>query len=255
MADTITYQPSKSLGKRIGRRLAPLRARRRLKFNLERPIVSFTFDDCPQSALHNGITKLDALGWKSTVYIASGLLGTTNHHGLQMTEAEVLAAHKNGHEIGGHSFSHIDLTQVSETDAIADIERNRRAIAAMGLPPCKTFAYPYGQTMAGIKTRLGEQYTGLRGIETGVMRGQVDLNQIRSTPLFCGERFDALLGQIRGLGESPAWLTLFTHDITDSPTDWGCTPAQMDAVIKAVQLVGAEVLPVAAAIDKIKASS
>ncbi len=255
MADTITYQPSKSLGKRIGRRLAPLRARRRLAFNLERPIVSFSFDDCPQSALRNGITKLDALGWKSTIYIAPSLLGTANHHGLQMNEGEVRAAHSNGHEIGGHSFSHIDLTQVNEADAMADIEKGRRALSAMGLPPCKTFAYPYGQTMAGLKTRLGAEYAGLRGIESGVMRGQADLNQIRSTPLFRGERFDALLGQIRSLGESPAWLTLFTHDITDNPTDWGCTPAQMDAVIKAVQSVGAEVLPVAAAIDNLKASS
>jgi len=71
------YEPSKSFGKRITRRLTPFQARRMAQYKLDRPIVSFTFDDCPLSAIDNGVSKLDELGWKSTIYIASALLGTT----------------------------------------------------------------------------------------------------------------------------------------------------------------------------------
>jgi len=78
------YEPSKSFRKRITRRLTPFQARRMAQYKLDRPIVSFTFDDCPLSAIDNGVSKLDELGWKSTIYIASALLGTTNHHGLQI---------------------------------------------------------------------------------------------------------------------------------------------------------------------------
>ena len=253
-AATKVYEPSKSIGKRLARRLVPYQGRRIARFNLERPIVSFTFDDCPKSAIDNGVSKLDALGWKSTIYISSGLLGTTNHHGLQMSEADVIAAHENGHEIGGHSFSHIDISEMRFEQAMNDISANREAFRKMGLPRCRTFAYPFGQTSSDVKTRLAADYDGLRGITSGVMIDKVDLNQIRSTPLFTGKPFSVLMRQIEGLASSNAWLTLFTHDIQDQPTEWGCTPAEMDAVIAAVKASGADVLTAADAIAKIKAS-
>ena len=252
--DTAVYEPSKSLGKRVSRRLTPFQSRRMVSLKLERPIVSFTFDDCPKSAIDNGVSKLDVLGWKSTIYIASGLLGTTNHHGLQMSEADVIAAHKAGHEIGGHTFSHIDMSELSLENAKADILANRQAFRKMGLPPSPTFAYPFGQTTGETKKHLSKDYAGLRGITPGVMRGKADLNQIRSTPLFTGDAFDTLMGQIKTLGPN-SWLTVFTHDIQDTPTPWGCTPSEMDAVILAVKDSDADVLTVASAIDKIKAST
>lgn len=254
MSAMTAYEPSRSLGKRVARRLAPLQGRRMARFKLERPIVSFTFDDCPQSAIDNGVTKLDTLEWKSTIYIASGLLGTTNHHGPQMNEADVVAAHEAGHEIGEHSFSHVDISEMSFNDAMTDIGTNRQAFRKMGLPSCRTFAYPFGQTTSEVKTRLANDYTGLRGITSGAMVGKVDLNQIRSTPMFTGEPFETLLRQIKELAGSNSWLTLFTHDIQDNPTQWGCTPDEMDAVIAAVKESGAEVLTVADAIAKIKAA-
>jgi peptidoglycan/xylan/chitin deacetylase (PgdA/CDA1 family) len=249
------YQPSTSLGRRVARRLAPIQGRRILRFKLTRPLVSFTFDDCPVSAVDNGLSKLEAEGWRGTVYIASGLLGTTNHHGLQMNGDDVKSAFDRGHEIGGHSYSHIDATDTDFDTFIKDENRNLAALAALGLPACRTFAYPFGQTHRALKTRLAKDYDGLRGITSGPMINQADLNQIRSTPLFAGQDFEKAMAQIRALQHTPAWVTLFTHDITENPTQWGCTPAQMDSAINAVKEVGADVLPVADAIDFLKANS
>lgn len=245
------YEPSKSLRKRLARRLAPYQSRRMARFKLDRPIVSFTFDDCPKSVIQSGTRKLEAQGWKSTIYIATGLLGQTNHHGLQMDAQDVMAAHDAGHEIGEHSHAHIDISELSFDKAMADISTNRQVLADMGLPPCRTFAYPFGQTTRLYKKRLAADYMGLRGITSGPMIDKVDLNQIHSTPLFQGKRFDSALRQIKELKGRNSWLTLFTHDIVDTPTKWGCTPAQMDAVIAAVKASGAEVLTVENAIKRI----
>ena len=249
------YEPSKSFRKRITRRLTPFQARRMAQYKLDRPIVSFTFDDCPLSAIDNGVSKLDELGWKSTIYIASALLGTTNHHGLQMSETDVVAAHNAGHEIGEHSHSHIDVSEMSFERAVSDIRKNRNALHEMGLPPASTFAYPFGQTTREVKSRLGPDYTGLRGITPGPMIGKADLNQIRSTPLFTGKPFNDLLRQIEDLSGTNSWLTIFTHDIENRPTQWGCTPTEMEAIIAAVKASGAQVLTVADAIAKIKMSA
>ena len=250
----LIYEPSKSISKRIARRVVNKQARRIVRLNLERPIVSFTFDDCPKSAIDNGVTKLELEGWKSTIYIASSLFGTTNHLGLHMDEADVMAAHKAGHEIGGHTFSHCDLSEMSLEDAKADINKNRQAFRAASLPPCPTFAYPYGQTTVDIKKALSPQYQGMRGIVSGAMRGKADLNQINSSPLFTGEPVTKLLEQINSLAPN-SWLTIFTHDIRDNPSKWGCTPSEMDAVITAVKNSDADVLTVADAIEKIIASA
>ena len=255
MTPSAAYKPSTSFGKRLSRRLTPYQGRRPLKFELSRPMVSFTFDDCPKSAVDNGLAKLEAEGWRGTVYISGSLLGTTNHHGLQMSAKDVKDAHKRGHEIGGHGFSHIDAIDIEFESFVADEMRNRSTLDAMGLPPCRTFAYPFGQTNKALKMRLGSDYEGLRGITPGPMVNQLDLNQIRSTPLFRGAPFDAAMAQIKALKNTPAWLTFFTHDIQTAPTEWGCTPAQMDAVIGAVKSVGADVLPFAEALETLRAQS
>ena len=255
MSAAVIYEPSKALHKRVARRIAPFQQKQMVEFNINRPIVSFTFDDCPKSAVENGLSKLDRLGWKSTIYIAPKLFGTTNHLGLHMDETDVIAAHESGHEIGGHSFSHMDLSEMPLASVLEDIAKNHRAINSLNLPRCRTFAYPYGQTTAALKRRLSKEYEGLRGISPGPMLGKFDLNQIRSTPLFSGSSFDNLMRQIADIKDQNSWLSLFTHDIQDSPSKWGCTPDEMDCVIKAVEASGAEVLTVSDAIAKLRANT
>lgn len=249
------YAPSNSLGTKIMRRITPLRQRRDIRFTLQKPIVSFTFDDCPLSAVTQGLKPMEREGWRGTIYIACGLFGTTNHHGLHMNADDVKAASGSGHEIGGHSFSHIDGHAAGLTPFMDDVARNQAALNALDIPPCQTFAYPFGEVTPALKTALSKEFTGLRGISPRPMIGRADLNQICSTPVFHGADFDHALAQIESLREQPAWITLFMHDISDTPSSWGCTPAQMQSIIDAVKAVGADVMPVAEAIETLKGAS
>lgn len=249
------YTPSRSVGARISRRLTPLRARNTLHFSLSRPVISFTFDDCPRSVIAGGMAPLEAEGWRSTLYIAGGLLGTHNHHGEQMVWEDVRNAQASGHEIGCHGFSHTDGSQMKPADVKADIIRNQRLFETEGLLPAPTYAYPFGQTTATLKNDLGQAFEGLRGIKPGVMLGQADLNEIKSTALFTGERVKTAIKQIQSLKTKPGWLTFFTHDIRENPSEWGCTEDEFRAVIAAVKSVNAHVLPVSSAIAHLKAQS
>jgi len=49
--------------------------------DLQQSIISFSFDDCPKSAITHGLPLLEAKGWRATIYVAYGLCGTTNHLG------------------------------------------------------------------------------------------------------------------------------------------------------------------------------
>lgn len=248
----LAYEPSRSLPAKISRRVTPFLARRMLKFKLEKPLVSFTFDDCPLSAIENGVKPLADKGWKSTIYIAGGLLGETNHHGEQISAEDVTDLHEQGHEIGDHTFSHIDAQSTPGADFMADISRNQDFLKNLGMPSSPTFAYPYGQTLPGIKRKLEKQFTGLRGITPGIHAGEVDLNQIKSVPLFSGPRMGVAQNIISALSEAPAWVTFFTHDIREDHSPWGCSPQDLQIIMALVDSIGAEVLPVGQAIDKLK---
>lgn len=246
------YAPADSLPTKIMRRVTPLLKQRKITFNLDRPLVSFTFDDCPLSAVTHGIVPMEREGWRGTIYIAAGLFGITNHHGLHMGADDVRAVYDNGHEIGGHSFSHIDGNLTPLPDFMDDVARNQNALTALGIEDCQTFAYPFGEVKSSMKSALQNTFTGLRGITPKPMVGKADLNQIYSTPVFSGKDFERAITQIHTLAQEPAWITLFMHDIDDTPSEWGCTPAQMQAVIDAVKSVDAMVLPVKDAITFLK---
>ncbi len=251
---TAIYQPNRSLPAKIKRRLVPFQARRMLPIKLKRPIVSFSFDDCPKSVIDNALKPIEVEGWQATVYIAMGLCGITNHLGLHMRADDVKAVHESGHEIGDHSFSHYDGSALPLNAFLADIDKNREALDGLGLQPSETFAYPYGGTTPALKKALESRFKGARGINSRNHKTDVDLNQIGSNRLYRGADFDRLIPQIAALAEAPGWITIFTHDVRSAPSGFGCTPAQMKTVIKAVKDCGADVMTVAGAIKYLEAA-
>lgn len=252
---SLAYEPSRSISAKISRRITPLMSRRSIPVKLSRPLVSITFDDCPASAIKNGVDRLDDYGWKSSIYVAGGLLGTTNHHGRQISAEDLLDLHNRGHEIGGHTWSHIDAQSVNIETFAEDIIKNKAFMKNLGLPTFRTFAYPYGQTQPAVKRLLESQFDGMRGIIPGIHRKDVDLNQIKSVPLFSGDKMQAAHDILKDIAANPAWVTFFTHDIRGSHSPWGCRPDEFQTFIQAVQGINADVMPVDQAIRFIKERS
>lgn len=251
----LVYVPDTSLKAKVKRRLARKQARRLMPVKLDAPIVSFSFDDCPKSVMENALVPMEAEGWQATVYVAIGLCGTTNHLGLHMNKDDVQAVHAAGHEIGDHTFSHCDGSSLSPEEVLADIDKNQDALNGLGIRPSQTFAYPYGELTPGLKKALESRFKGARGIHSQTHETSVDLNQIGSSRLYSGSDFNALLSQIEQLKTSPGWLTIFTHDVRDTPSDFGCTPAQFRTVIEAVKDCGAKVMTLNGAIDHMGATA
>ena len=249
---TDIYSPSSALPARINRRLIPFRAKRNLGIKLDNPLISLTFDDCPKSVVDNALPLIEQEGWQATLYMSMGLCGTTNHLGLHMSESDVTAAHANGHEIADHTFSHIDVTTVSKDEFEKNVDKNQEKLNELGLPPSETFAYPYGQVSIDAKKIVEQKFKGARGITSQVHRGSVDLNQFNSNRLYSGQAYTKLLNDIRSLRDNPGWLTIFTHDVRDTPSDFGCTPDQLKTVISAIKDIGADIMTAANAIKHLE---
>ena len=244
---TEIYAPSRSLKSRLERQLAKRRHRHVVTPKLDRPIVSFSFDDCPKSVVETALPLLEREGWRATIYMSMGRCDTVNHFGHHMNQDDVKAAAKSGHEIGDHTFSHLDGQAVTLDIYRADIARNQAALADLGLPRSQTFAYPYGTNSPAVKQLVGSQFKLCRGVVPSSATN-FDINFSPATPLYRGQKMKTAYRRLKALKDAPQWEVLFTHDVRDNASHFGCTPSDLAATIKTVKESGAHVLPVAEAL-------
>jgi peptidoglycan/xylan/chitin deacetylase (PgdA/CDA1 family) len=206
--------------------------------------VSFTFDDFPKSAAITGRSILEDFGWRGT-WFASGCYaaGTTLHYGPMYNAADLASLSGAGHEIGDHTFGHLDCARSSETNVLADIQRNAEFLmSAAGISRPLSFAFPYGETTPGLKKRLGGKFAGLRGVRRGVNRAEADRCLIRSVPVVSSaRRLEEALTCAEELAACGGWLVYSFHDIQAAPTRWGCRPEDFTTVLQSVREIGADI--------------
>jgi peptidoglycan/xylan/chitin deacetylase (PgdA/CDA1 family) len=113
-------------------------------------IVSLTFDDATsdQYALRS---LLAVHSMRATFYVNSGTIGGPGF----MTWAQLSALAADGHEIGGHTRDHVNLTRVSLREARRQISLDRRALIEHGFR-ATSFAYPFGDYNATVATIVRE---------------------------------------------------------------------------------------------------
>lgn len=248
------YIPTSGLvgkAKRLGARYL---SRSEIQVNLDRPLVTFSFDDFPKSAATYGARQLEARGWRGTYFAAAGFAGASNHHGEMFDgdDLQRLAAH--GHEIACHTHSHLDAAIVEEADFLADVQANAAALSNLGLTaPLRTFAFPFGEATPGAKRALGKQFSALRGVRPGINRGRCDRTLLRAVALDGGEAgLKRALTAIADIEVNPGWLIFYGHDIQVAPSDWGCTPDFYDTVLTAASDLKCDVKTFSDAIDYIE---
>jgi peptidoglycan/xylan/chitin deacetylase (PgdA/CDA1 family) len=239
------YRADASLKGKLRRRLVRGLHRRPLIQGPDRPMVSFTFDDAPASAARAGAELLEARGLKGVFYACAGLAGTEGPMGRYAEAADYARLAGAGHEIGCHTFSHLDCGRAPGTAALAEAVCNADQLEAWDIPYPITFAYPYGDVAAGPKAILAQRFKLLRALHPGLVEKGCDLNQAPAVGIE-GRHGEATarrwLEQARA---RKAWLILYTHDVQVDPSQWGCTPTALAGLIDAALDGGFDVVTVA----------
>jgi peptidoglycan/xylan/chitin deacetylase (PgdA/CDA1 family) len=210
------------------------------------PIVSFTFDDFPQSALHVGGAILKNYGASGTFYAAMGLMDQVNSLGRQFCAEDLQTLLRDGHELGSHTFGHLSSRDSSLRGFEADVWKGKQAVEQVaGADRPHQFSYPYGHVTFRAKPRVGAGMSSCRGICPGVNESPVDLNFLQANSLY-SRSWD--LKGVHALLERNercrGWLIFYTHDISDSPSPFGCTPGEFEAVVRLAVERRARVLPI-----------
>jgi len=220
------------------------------------PFISFTFDDFPRSAGTVGAAILERYGVRATFYVAMGLMGTTNELGELFEAEDLQSLARRGHELGNHSYSHRKCCEMTSASFQQDIERSKEAMReASGIVPSDNFAYPYGEVTLTTKETLRSSTSSCRTTNAGLLGPEVDLNFLSANRLYGDGPIDPVRRLIDENRLQKSWLIFYTHDISPTPSPFGCTPTFLENAVSIALESGAKVLPIGGVLRELATSS
>lgn len=241
---------------KLKRGLAMKLARRPLIMRNEEPLVSFTFDDFPRSALLEGGRILGSYGQKGTFFASFGLMGSSGPTGDIFSVDDVREVIRQGHELGCHTYDHYHAWDTAPSEFQASIVRNREALEKY-LPGTsfRNLSYPISCPRPRTKRIISASFDCCRGGGQAFNAGALDLNFLKAFFLEQARNdFDLIVRLIEANNREKGWLIFATHDVSETPTEFGCTPAFFEKVVRHSSYSGAKVLTVCQALERIRGS-
>lgn len=224
--------------------------RKSVRLKLKTGIISFTFDDFPRSAYTVAGKILTSNGAQGTYYVAFGLMGQTYVSGDLFEEEDIKGLLHDGHELACHTYSHAGCDELSQSGLRDELTRNATAFAPYLTHgdhqfSFSNFSYPFGSVTSGAKQVAKHRFATARSIRPGINSGLVDLACLRANALYGDaasiEHMQKLIEQNE---KEKGWLIFYTHDVSDTPSKYGCTPAFMENIVKAATSSNCKVLNV-----------
>jgi peptidoglycan/xylan/chitin deacetylase (PgdA/CDA1 family) len=113
--------------------------------------AAVSFDDAMANNLTIAQPILADLGVVATVYVPTGWLGGHSPwlgpgaDGAIMTALQLLELHRAGWELGAHTVTHADLSQLDYAGCVREISQSCETLKATTGADVRTLAYPFGR--------------------------------------------------------------------------------------------------------------
>lgn len=231
--------------------------KRQMKMNNAIPYVSFTFDDFPHSALQVGGDILGKAGLRATYYASLGLMGREAPPGKIFVAGDIKELLARGHELGCHTFSHCHSWKTRPRVFEDSIMKNRLVLNELAPDAIFTsFSYPIIVPRPASKRMIGRYFRCARGGGQTFNTGKVDLNYLKAYFLEKSRDNPRVIQEVIDRNNrARGWLIFATHDISEDPSPFGCTPHFFEEIVKYSVASGARILPVAEALGTISIDS
>jgi len=226
--------------------------RRDACINFSEPVVSFTFDDAPRSAVLNGESILKRYSYSGTYYISIGLMRNSGFDFDRGDGHLLQQIVESGGELACHTFSHLHFFKSNRKEIITDLEKNQEFIERY-VPGYKfeNFSYPYGEQSSAGRDIIKSRFKSGRSVYKGVNMDKSDLNCLRGVRLYESINLEETIGIIDTAIKTGGWIIFYTHDVEPNPSKNGCSPGYFEAVVKYCFEKKLKVLPVNRVLDLI----
>jgi peptidoglycan/xylan/chitin deacetylase (PgdA/CDA1 family) len=204
--------------------------------------VSLTFDDASADQMA-ALPILADHGMHGTFYVISGEVGDAPYFMTWSQVGQVAAA---GHEIGGHTVGHPDLTTLAPAAQQAEICDDRQALAARGYDPV-SFAYPFAKWNATARAAVQTcGYSSGRGVGgAGCLPGCIPAESVPPADPFVlrtppGHTSTTTLATVKGyvtnaVQNGGGWVILTLHNICNKCDSNSIRAQDLDALLDWIQ--------------------
>jgi peptidoglycan/xylan/chitin deacetylase (PgdA/CDA1 family) len=189
-----------------------VRVERHESKGFRRPIVTLTFDDGRASNVATVLPVLEKHDLPSTQFCATGLLGREGH----LTLEDLRAFSRAGHEIGGHTVSHRDLTALSGAELERELRGSKQILERELGITVTSFASPYGLYDERVLDVVRRHYGSHRGVETGYnAKDGFDPYRVKVQSVHLDTTLDELREWLSTARRRREWLILVYHQVGD----------------------------------------
>lgn len=223
----------------------------------EVPLISFTFDDFPRSALSSGGAILRNFGCQGTYYASLGLMGKQAPTGEMFLQEDLEVLLAEGHELGCHTYDHSHSWDTLPAVFEKSVMQNRLALQKLAPGVAfRSFSYPIASPRPQTKRKVNKHFLCCRGGGQTFNAGTADLGFLAAYFLEkTRDNPEAVRNLMERNRQARGWLIFATHDVDDQPTPYGCTPGHFETVVRWAVESGARVLPVIQALDLLRAAA
>jgi peptidoglycan/xylan/chitin deacetylase (PgdA/CDA1 family) len=155
-------------------------------------VVGITLDDGYLSNLDYALPVLKTYGFSATCYVVSDMLGQTNQwddalgvlKAPLMTVSDIKAWVQGGMEIGSHTCTHADLSQLSLPEVRKEMQQSKRDLENILQEDVTQFCYPYGHFLPAHEDLVLETgYVAATTTHRGRARGSDRLTALPRVPV------------------------------------------------------------------------
>jgi peptidoglycan/xylan/chitin deacetylase (PgdA/CDA1 family) len=218
---------------------------------LNRALISLTFDDGWRSQYTAGVPLLDKYHIPATYYLLTSTIDYPDY--MTKTQMGDLPAH--GIEIASHTVDHPHLPTLSAAQIDSELKDSQATLRQWyGPAVARNFATPYGEYNATVLSTSKKYYRSHRSTDEGYnTKDSTDVNNIKvqnildtTTPAQVGQWIDQAI-------RDKSWLVLVYHEVSAGAEDptYAVTPANLEAELKLIGQKAITPLTVDKALDEV----
>lgn len=211
-------------------------------------MVTISFDDAWRSQYTNALPILNNAGLKGTFYILTQPVqgGWADY----MTPAQVQTIANAGHEMGGHTVTHSDLTTLSNSKINTEIQNSKTYIENLTGKTVHSLAYPYGSYNTKVVNRTKSAgYTNARTADPTTALGfntkQTPIYELNSFSPTTGVSVATMKAAIDKAKAEKKWFIFSIHEVEDGNSDeYATTVARFQEIVDYVKTSGIKTVTV-----------
>jgi peptidoglycan/xylan/chitin deacetylase (PgdA/CDA1 family) len=214
-------------------------------------MVTFAFDDGLLSQYQNALPILTSAGVKGGFHIIT--TEPASGDSAYMTWAQIKDVKAKGHEVGGHTRTHADLTTLGASQLQSEVAGSYSDLVAQGITP-KAFLYPLGAVNEAVKTAVKNAgYTVARGSYYGQNDNEADHYNLFDIRLDKTSTLTKVQQQIDQAVADKRWLVFEIHDVLPSGgDDFAISTSFFQSVVNYVKQKSAKVVTLEQGLAELK---